>query len=121
LNRNVRTIALYLLVLVGIAWLVSAYQPQAAVDTLTTGEFYQALTTGRVVKATVLASDHIIEGTYYKPADLVSKKPSQFRRPRAVSSVSARNAWQSARCSMTSLPALESSSVTYLRRGMRIL
>jgi cell division protease FtsH len=80
LNRNVRTIALYLVVLMGIAYVISQFSsPAATPDTLTTGQFYSALSAGRVVKATVLASDQVINGTYYKTAaDESAKKTAQF-------------------------------------------
>jgi cell division protease FtsH len=80
LNRNVRTIALYLVVLVGIAYVISTFSSSTpAPDQLTTGQFYQAVSSGRVVKATVLASDQVINGTYYKtPADEAAKKTAQF-------------------------------------------
>jgi cell division protease FtsH len=80
LNRNVRTVALYLLVLAAIAYLVASYtNPGQSPDQLTTGQFYEALSGGRVVKATILASDQVINGTYYKTvADQASKKASQF-------------------------------------------
>jgi len=80
LNRNVRTIALYLLILAAVAYVVSTYtNPGTVVDQLTTGQFYQALDTSSVVKATVLASDQVVEGTYYKtPADKAAKKTTQF-------------------------------------------
>ncbi len=80
MNRNIRTIALYLLILAAVAYVISMYtNPGQPVDQLTTGEFYQAVESSRVVQATVLASDQVIEGTYYKtPADQAAKKTSQF-------------------------------------------
>ncbi len=67
MNRNIRTIALYLVVLAGIAYVISTFTSStAAPDVLTTGQFYEAVTSGRVVKATVLAGDQAIEGTYHK-------------------------------------------------------
>jgi len=80
LNRNVRTIALYLLILAAVAYVVSTYtNPGTVIDQLTTGQFYQALDTSSVVKATVLASDQVVEGTYYKTsADKAAKKTTQF-------------------------------------------
>jgi cell division protease FtsH len=80
LNRNIRTIALYLLILAAVAYVVSTYtNPGQTVDQLTTGQFYQAVDSSRVVQATVLASDQVIEGTYYKTeADQAAKKTSQF-------------------------------------------
>lgn len=80
MNRNVRTIALYLLVLAAIAYLVSTQLGTGqTVDKLTTGQFYEQLQAGRVVKATVLASDSVIEGTYYPTANAQSaRKTAQF-------------------------------------------
>jgi cell division protease FtsH len=80
LNRNVRTIALYLLILAAVAYVVSTYtNPVQTVDQLTTGQFYQALDSSRVVQATFLVSDQAVEGTYYKSAaDQAAKKASQF-------------------------------------------
>jgi cell division protease FtsH len=83
LNRNVRTVALYLLVLAAIAYLVASYTNQGPTPAqLTTGQFYQALSSGRVVKATILASDQVIDGTFYaSAADQAAKKTSQFSAP----------------------------------------
>jgi cell division protease FtsH len=65
-NRNIRTIALYLVVLAGIAYVISQFTSTGTPpDQLTSGQFYQAVTSGRVVKATVLAGDQVINGTYY--------------------------------------------------------
>jgi cell division protease FtsH len=66
LNRNIRTIALYLVVLAGLAYVISQFTTSApAPDVLTTGQFYQAVTSGRVVNATVLAADQAVTGTYH--------------------------------------------------------
>jgi len=80
LNRNIRTIALYLLVLAAIAYLVATYtNTGVTVDKLTTGSFYEALQAGQIVKATIKAGDQTITGTYYKtPADQASQKTTQF-------------------------------------------
>jgi len=80
LNRNVRTVALYLLILAAVAYVVSTYtNPPAAPDQLTTGQFYQALDASRVVQATIKLGDQAIDGTYYKtPADQAAKKTAQF-------------------------------------------
>ena len=80
MNRNVRTVALYLLILAAVAYVVSTYtNPTAAPDQLTTGQFYQALDASRVVQATIKLGDQTIDGTYYKtPADQASKKVAQF-------------------------------------------
>jgi len=80
LNRNVRTVALYLLILAAVAYVASTYNGSTStVVPLTTGQFYETLTAGRVVKATILAGDQAIEGTYFKSdADQAAKKPSQF-------------------------------------------
>ena len=80
MNRNVRTVALYLLVLAVIAYFVAtSLNPGQTVKPLSTGEFYTAVTSGRVVKADVLAGDHTINGTYYaSPADQAAKKTTQF-------------------------------------------
>ena len=69
MNRNVRTIALYLLILATVAYVLSTYANTGpSPDVLTTGQFYEAVGSARVVKATVLATDQVIEGSYYKNA-----------------------------------------------------
>jgi cell division protease FtsH len=80
LNRNVRTVALYLLILAAVAYVVSTYtNPAKTPDQLTTGQFYQTLESSRVVQATIKLGDQTIEGTYYKtPADQAAKKASEF-------------------------------------------
>jgi cell division protease FtsH len=65
LSRNIRTIALYLVVLAGIAYVISQFTATGTPpDQLTSGQFYQAVTSGRVQSATVLAGDQVINGTY---------------------------------------------------------
>jgi len=65
LNRNIRTIALYLVVLAGIAYVISQFTATGTPpDQLTSGQFYQAVTSGRVQSATVLAGDQVINGKY---------------------------------------------------------
>ena len=65
MSRNIRTIALYLVVLAGIAYVISQFTAAGTPpDQLTSGQFYQAVTSGRVQSATVLAGDQVINGTY---------------------------------------------------------
>jgi cell division protease FtsH len=81
LNKNVRTVALYLIVLAALAFFVSTWTtPGKTVDTLTTSQFYQSLQAGQMAQVTALAADQQIEGTYYKtPADKASKKATDFK------------------------------------------
>jgi len=78
LNRRIRTIALYLLVLAGIAYVIAQSQTAPVkIDTLSTGQFYEAVTSGRIVSATVLAGDQTISGTY-KPAGSSTASATAF-------------------------------------------
>jgi cell division protease FtsH len=80
LNKNVRTIALYLLILAALAYVVATMSatPKAP-DKLSYSEFAAALSAGRVVDVTALASDQVLEGTYYKTAaDKAAKKTSDY-------------------------------------------
>ncbi|MDO8964619.1 MAG: ATP-dependent zinc metalloprotease FtsH [Coriobacteriia bacterium] len=80
MNKNVRTVALYLLVLAALAFFVATFQGNnKVVDDLTTSQFYQTLDGGRMVSVTVLAGDKTIKGTYYKTsADKSAKKATDF-------------------------------------------
>ncbi len=80
MNRNVRTIALYLLVLAVIAYFVATWRsPGAGSDTLTTSQFVASLDSGRMVDVTARASDQELVGSYYRSAaDKASKKRTQF-------------------------------------------
>jgi len=81
LNKNVRTVALYLLVLAALAFFVSTVTTTGkTVDTLTTSQFYQSLQAGQMAQVTALAADQQIVGTYYKTsADKASKKTTDFK------------------------------------------
>ena len=78
MNRRIRTIALYLLVLAGIAYVIAQSQTAPVkIDTLSTGQFYEAVTSGRIVSATVLAGDQTISGTD-KPAGSSTASATAF-------------------------------------------
>jgi cell division protease FtsH len=81
LNKNVRTIALYLLILAALAYVVATYTTSSnPVTDLTTSQFLAALKTGNVKSATVLASDQQIKGKFYKNAtDQASNKQTDFQ------------------------------------------
>jgi cell division protease FtsH len=81
LNKNVRTVALYLLVLAALAYFVATWNNTGTTpDQLTTSQFYQTLQAGRMVTVTALASDQQVVGTYYKSdAAKASKKPTDFK------------------------------------------
>ncbi|MDO8915039.1 MAG: ATP-dependent zinc metalloprotease FtsH [Coriobacteriia bacterium] len=75
MNKNVRTIALYLLILAALAYFVATLtNPSKQPDTLSFSEFQKQLTAGRVVSVTALAADQVLEGTYYKSADAKAAK-----------------------------------------------
>jgi cell division protease FtsH len=75
LNKNVRTIALYLLILAALAYFLAVgFNPGKPVDTLSFNQFSAALSDGRVTAVTALASDQVLEGTYYKDAAAKAKK-----------------------------------------------
>jgi cell division protease FtsH len=80
LNKNVRTIALYLLILAALAYLITLYStPTKQPDVLSYSGFQQALSDGRVVDVTALAADQVLEGTYYKTAaDKAAKKATDY-------------------------------------------
>jgi cell division protease FtsH len=76
LNKNVRTVALYLLVLAALAYFVATYtNPGKAPDQLTTSQFYQAVSSGQVVSVTAEATDKTLNGTYHPGG---SKTLTQF-------------------------------------------
>jgi cell division protease FtsH len=81
LNKNVRTIALYLLILAALAYVVATWTTSSnPVTDLTTSQFLAALKTGNVKSATVLASDQQIKGKFYKNAtDKASNKQTDFQ------------------------------------------
>jgi len=80
LNKNVRTIALYLLILAALAYVVATWtNPTKQPDQLSYSEFVQQLSEGRVVSVTALAADQVLEGSYYKTAAAkAAKKPTDF-------------------------------------------
>jgi cell division protease FtsH len=80
LNKNVRTIALYLLILAALAYFVATWSsPGQPVDTLSFNQFQEALGSGRVVSVSALVSDQVLEGAYYKDASAkAGKKTSRF-------------------------------------------
>ena len=70
LNKNVRTVALYLLILAALAYFVASWaNPSKVPDQLSFSEFQKQLTAGRVVSVTALASDQVLQGVYYKSAE----------------------------------------------------
>jgi cell division protease FtsH len=80
LNRNVRTIALYLLILAALAYFVATLsQPAPRADELPNSEFVQALQSGRVITVTAHAADQELTGSYYKTAaDKAAGKKRDF-------------------------------------------
>ncbi len=80
LKRNVRTIALYLLILAALAYFVATWSsPAAPVDKLANSDFARALDQGRVVKVTALLADQQLAGTYYRSdAEKLKKKTHEF-------------------------------------------
>ena len=81
MNKNVRTIALYLLILAALAYVVATYTSTSnPVTDLTTSQFLAALKSGSVKSATVLATDQQIKGKYYKnDTDKARNKPTDFQ------------------------------------------
>ena len=81
MNKNVRTIALYLLILAALAYVVATYTTgNNPVTDLTTSQFLAALKDGNVKSATVLASDQQVKGKYFKTAgDKDKNKVSDFQ------------------------------------------
>jgi cell division protease FtsH len=80
LNKNVRTIALYLLILAALAYFVASWsQPGKPVAQLANSDFAKALEKGMVVSVTAKVADQVLEGTYYKSvADKEAKKATEF-------------------------------------------
>ena len=69
MNKNVRTVALYLLVLAALAYFIATTMNQGtSPDQLTTSQFYQAVTQGRVTQVTAGAVDKSLAGQYYRDA-----------------------------------------------------
>ena len=70
MNRNLKTVLLYLLVLAGLVYLFSGQMgsPESPAD-LTTSEFLEALEDERVVSVTALTRDQALEGQYYATAE----------------------------------------------------
>ena len=81
MNKNVRTIALYLLILAALAYVVATYQTSNnPVTDLTTSQFLAALKDGNIKSATVLASDQQVKGKFFKTgADKGKRKLSDFQ------------------------------------------
>jgi cell division protease FtsH len=81
LNKNVRTIALYLLILAALAYVVATWTSSSnPVTDLTTSQFLTALKDGNVKSATVLATDQQIKGKYYANASAKSaNKQADFQ------------------------------------------
>jgi cell division protease FtsH len=80
LNKNVRTVALYLLILAALAYFVASWaNPSKQPDQLSFSEFQKELSAGRVVSVTALAADQVLQGVYYKSAEAkAAKKTSDF-------------------------------------------
>lgn len=70
MNRNLKTVLLYLLVLAGLVYLFSGQIGSAEGPTeLNTSEFLEALDDGRVASVTALTRDQALEGEFYPTAD----------------------------------------------------
>ncbi len=70
MNKNLRTVLLYLLVLVGLVYLFSGgIAMTEGPQKLTTSEFLTALNDGRVASVTALTRDQALEGEFYPDAD----------------------------------------------------
>jgi cell division protease FtsH len=81
LNKNVRTVALYLLVLAALAYFVANITAGTGKkpDQLSYSEFQNQMSAGRMVSVTALAADQVLTGTYYKSAEAkAAKKTSDF-------------------------------------------
>ncbi len=80
MNKNVRTVALYLLVLAALAYFVATYTSQGpAPKALTTSQFYEEVARGDVRAVTAAATDKTLTGTYYaSAADKAAHKTTQF-------------------------------------------
>jgi cell division protease FtsH len=66
MNRNVRTIGLYLLILVALAWFIATqFSVTQGPDELTVNQYTEALEDERVVSVTALLQDSTIRGEYY--------------------------------------------------------
>jgi cell division protease FtsH len=80
LNKNVRTVALYLLVLAALAYFIAQTMNQGpSPDQLTTSQFYQAVTQGRVTQVTAGAVDKSLTGQYYRTTAVEkTKKATAF-------------------------------------------
>ncbi len=69
MNRNLRTVLLYLAVLAGLVYIFSgSVGPSDAPAELSTTQFQEALVDGRVVDVTAKARDMELEGSYYPDA-----------------------------------------------------
>ncbi len=81
MNKNVRTIALYLLILAALAYVVATWTSSSnPVTDLTTSQFLTALKDGNVKSATVLATDQQIKGKYFaNAAAKSSNKQADFQ------------------------------------------
>jgi len=70
MNKNLRTVLFYLLILAALGYIfVTFVGDQTVVDELTTNQYVQALEDGRVVSVEVKARDGQIIGTYYPDED----------------------------------------------------
>ena len=80
MNKSVRTIALYLLILSALAYVVATWSnPSKPPDQLSFNDFAKQLSVGRVASVKSLAVDQVLEGTYYKSTDAkAAKKTSEF-------------------------------------------
>ena len=67
MNKNLRTVLFYLLVLAALGYIFVEFIGQTdTIDELNTTQFVEALDEGRIVALTAKARDSVIEGTYYK-------------------------------------------------------
>ena len=67
MNRNLRTVLLYLALLAALVLVVSqTFKPGGTTDELTTSQFTQAVNKGLVASVTYKARDAVLAGEYYK-------------------------------------------------------
>lgn len=76
MNRNLRTVLLYLFVLAGLVYIFSdSLGAPAAPEELTTTEFNQALEDGRIIDVTAKARDTTLEGSFYADEEAAKTGP----------------------------------------------
>lgn len=80
MNKNLRTVLLYLVLLVAAVYFVTGTFGAAEEPTeLTTSEFLSALDDERISKVTFKANDRVVEGQYYPSEDAVKEGDTALR------------------------------------------